>query len=598
MDEAYSFLGPKLVTLYENAVKKKTHQLPTAIVKKQNDPNKVLNDNDRNVVRGYAEMEEDLPLEPADRKRGVTEFQEDYELQLLYEENVDVEEEEDDVKKEAQPKKKRKQMKQQEAQSDEEDGDSANQPKKKQKKTKQAKTNEGKDADKSKSNSKPKTKPKKVDSKVKEVRDDEFGFDEDEDSTSQKLDPVEEYEQVLAADKLAVSDDEMDDNYDPPSEVEEKEPDYEEKKLSKKGKAKGEKEDRKPVKVEKKKKEPRPAKVLSEEELKKRELKAFRQCEERFCPLLERWQKILVASQDPDGLQKILHKLLPVVSDFSAIFIEAYDISKMLKETRNVLKAKNANLEKCSEVKEAFRESYSSKRPQLPSNLKIRKNVELGKSVSFSPVKAERKVESDESRPAPAKEEMLSLSKSNVSNSSNSGAPRKESSSEGRSLSPKPAPAKKKFSLTNLMAKARVDLEADDTKEYRSTPATSKKAIVLPAWMTHEIHDPSILEDPRALALEFLLDMASFFPSSKVNKESIARGVEAAIHRSANTKSSDWVPEYWKKVHLLVAGICGKLQPTRLFSLVMNGRFETADQLVALPDKKLIDAFEGHLIDF
>jgi hypothetical protein len=596
MEEAYSFLSPKLVTLYENALKRKTHQLPAAIVKRQNDPNKVLTDNDLNMIRGYAEMEEDLPLEPVDRKRGVTEFQEDYELELLYEEDDDIEVEKNVVEDEAQPKKKRKPMKQQDARSDE---DSANQPKKKQKKSKQAQVDEGRETDKTERSSKQKSKPKTVEisskSRVKEVGGDELDFDEDEDSTNRKLDPVEEYEQALAADKVAVSDDEMDDNYDPPSEVEEKEPIYDEKKLSKKAKAKGGKEDRKPFKVEKKKKEPKPTKVLSEEELKKRELKAFRQCEERFCPLLERWQKLLAASQDPDGLQRILNKVLPVVGDFSAIFIEAYDISNLLKETRNVLKARNANLEKCSEVKEAFRESYSSKRPQLPSNLKIRKNAEIGKSMSLSPVKAAKRTDADEPRPAPAKEEMIPLSKPNINKSNNPAA--KEASSEAHSQSPKPAPTKKKFSLTNLMAKARVDLEVDDTKDYRSTPGSFKKALVLPTWMTEDVQEPPSLEDPRALALEFLLDMAAFFPSSKVNKESIARGLETAIYKDANNKTSDWAPEYWKKVHLLVAGICGKLQPTKLYNLVMNGRFETADQLVALPDKKIIEAFEGNLID-
>lgn len=589
LDEAYSFLSPKLVTRYENAVKKKTHEIPAAVVRKRDDPNKVLNDNDLNIIRGFEEMKEDLPLEPSGRKRGVVNFQEDYE----FEENDEQEDDEDVVDDSAKPKKKRKPVKEQE----EESLDDTIKPKKKQKLGKQQQVD--KDAGKPKKSSKKNTKDQKTGvgntNEVKEVRDDEFGFDEDDVSVNQadqKMDAVKEYEQAVAADKLPESDDEMDDNYDPPSDAEEKDPDHDEDpKALKKSRAKSGKEDRKLVKIEKKEEK---IKVISEEDLKKRELKAFRSCEERFCPLLERWHKLLVASQDPESLQKLLNKLLPVVNEFSAIFIEAYDISNLLKETKNVLKAKNAKLNKCAEVKEAFRESYSSKRPRLPSGLKIRKNVEIGKSVSAS-LKAGERQETEEPRTTPAKEETGSIAKPIAHKNSNPTEPHKETSTEPRAVSPKPAPKKKKFSLTNLMRQARVEPEAEDVNG-RNTPSSLKKLIVLPSWMTEEIQEPSTLEDPRALALEFLLDMSAFFPSSKVNKGSMARAVEAAIYKDASTQSSDWVPFYWKRVHLLVASICGKLQPTSLYDLIINGRFETADQLVGLPEKTLLEAFDGDLV--
>lgn len=617
MDEAYSFLSPKLITLYEMGVKKNIHELPEAVENKRKKTDKKLTENELAAIRGYEEMKNDLPLEPAERRRGVVDFMEDYEMESDDEEDDD-DEQEDDAEDKVKPAKKRKKVKQQSTEDNDVNEKEQEVPKKSVKQKKDKKSQAVKkskvkdvhddefgfdvdddDAEEPKKSLKKKKEKKKQDAKktkVKKVRNEkEDEEDEDEDSAKKvdKMDAVEEYEQAIAAENMPNSEDERDDNYDPPSEMEEKDPDHEEPKIVKRGKAKQEKVESKVISKDKKKKQ-QETKILSEEELKQRELKAFRRCEERFCPLLERWHKLL-ASKDVDGLQSLLSKLLPLVNDFSAIFIEAFDISTLLKETKTELKSKNAKLERCSELREAFRSSYSSKRDQLPKTLKIRKNVEIGKDVPNSS-KALDKLKTDgPPTTVAAKDETRSVGKPLPRKETDPTAPRKEVSLDPRTASPKPPAKKKKFSLTNLMRQGRVESEVDGAKES-NTLGAPKKLLILPSWMTEEIQAPAALEDPRALALEFLLDMAAFFPSSKVNKDSIARSIEAAIYNEARKLSSDWIPCYWKKVHIIVAAICGKLQPTSLFNLLVTGRFDTADQLVGLPEKTFMEAFEGDIV--
>ncbi len=616
MDEAYSFVQHNLVTLYEKAVTKQIHQLPAAIEKKQQDPTKKLNEADRLVIRGYQEMKEDLTVDAASRRRGVIDFQEDFEFNenenddddLMDDDEADLVDDDNDlVDVDNKLKQKEKKTKQ---------DDTAEEPKKKKKKRHHdvkaegektiPKKKKGSHNDKTNELKQKKSKKLKKDStatqeNTKGKQDDEFDFNGDDDDSSAvkksqpAMDAVDELKHAVAADNLPDSEDEMDDNYDPPSEMEE-EPDQEEvEEIMKVGKkTKNSIADTKINKKDKKKKN-QETRLLSEDELKKRELKAFRHCEERFCPLLERWHKLL-ASSDDNNLQRLLSKLVPLVNDFSVIFIEAYDISKLLKETKNVLKLKNATLERCAELKEAFRESYSSKRDQLPKGLKIRKSIESAKEMFSSSKGLERPKTEEPPASSSAKEVASSIGKTLVRKDSNSASAPVARKEDPRTTSPKPPVTKKKFSLTNLMRQGSGKVEAEVAKERNSLGGV-KKLLILPAWMTEGIQEPSIpLEGPRALALEFLLDMAAYFPSSKVNKEGIARAVEAAIYKEASKQSSEWIPLYWRKVHNLVAAICGKIQPTNLFDLIMSGRFETADQLVGLPEKTLMDVFEGGMV--
>jgi hypothetical protein len=126
---------------------------------------------------------------------------------------------------------------------------------------------------------------------------------------------------------------------------------------------------------------------------------------------------------------------------------------------------------------------------------------------------------------------------------------------------------------------------------------TVAEPVSLPLWVTGPPTLDAPMEDPRRLALEFLLQMAGHFPDSSVHMDSFARSLESSVYHwatSAPTSDDDtWVEKYWSKIHTLVAALCGKVEKGTLQDLVLQGRFDTADKLVGLSDDMFVASFEG-----
>ena len=127
----------------------------------------------------------------------------------------------------------------------------------------------------------------------------------------------------------------------------------------------------------------------------------------------------------------------------------------------------------------------------------------------------------------------------------------------------------------------------------------------LPAWMRSDTVTEGLPElRSRLFGLEFFKEMAQYFPADKVNREAIAVALEADTFRWAKAKSKDTptdagegaaervesevMKKYWGKVRTIVAVVCGKLKPGNLFYDMMNGDFESAKDLVEMPDDKFL----------
>ena len=598
-NEYYSLLPSKSIIPYEKAKSKGMHQLPKAI-KKKFDGNKKLSKLESDVVRGYQEMEEDLLKEPSQRRRGVMEWTEQYEMLTV----KDVEQ------------------------------------------------------------------LKIADKEVLEDADDELE-EYPESAESKKiaaagvvegLMPPEAAQKPIHTDNVAQDvgsigeigeheseeEDEKDENYDAAVESDLDEDNLEveaEKDESKKKRSRLSRESSTGVAEERAKKKSKvrdkekKKKVVTEKTRKDRERKAFRKCEEDYCPLLDQWNSSL-KSQNIAQLQSMLGNVLKEVEKFSPTFIETYDVSGILKRSKSVLKEAKADLAIHHEVREAFKKAYLEKKKEIPDNFKMRKSAQFSKQapveaptyvkgnrdkVDRDPVSDRSRsvhVRSDEATPAEkeevevGKEASSDAGKPTVENKNTrvprrdcsvsslpSGNERKKVQSQTQASIP-PVGERKKFSLTSLMGQgSQKDVTANEdlasrpiAGPHRPPPGAGNKK---PLWMTEPWQGEKVLpHDQRMLALDFLSEMALFCPEEKWNQDSIARSIEAAVYyHVANLQklcpgSERWLDPYWKKVHTIVATVSGKSKPGSLLQRLLSGRFRTASDLVKLSEEEFAQEFD------
>lgn len=113
----------------------------------------------------------------------------------------------------------------------------------------------------------------------------------------------------------------------------------------------------------------------------------------------------------------------------------------------------------------------------------------------------------------------------------------------------------------------------------------------------------------RLFALEFYKGMARQFPAGMVDRESMAITLEAETRTWAMSKATKDAAHgvheggieargdslvkdlYWKKVHALVAVVCGKHTPGALLHSLKGGDFHSAKDLIDLSDDQLAKYF-------
>jgi hypothetical protein len=387
-------------------------------------------------------------------------------------------------------------------------------------------------------------------------------------------------------------------------------------------------------------KRPKGEKKAPTEEAKRRaEQRRFEMCEQKYAPLIRRWKKALM-NKDADQISRIYGELLDVVEKFTAPFIQVYDLSARMKESKKIV-----NNEQRKKLLGKLKDQYTSKSKDVPAGFVPEKATrEPGPAVAAAkpeqivqqkvstPEKVKSKKamnEEKESKPHKKKGNDGDISKPDAGPSSPhiESLDRKPDSVPSHPLNAKQSAVskldkKKKFSLGNLMRPPSVPLPEDaDTKQgsairpgesSATAPIAQTKARI---WMS-QVSDVAlrVVDGNRLVALEFLRQAAPYVPLTKgINHDAIARNLEVAIYEWASCKDhingvslssnghgnvvhglgDENTDKYWNKLHSVVAGISGKRRPGTIAKMIGDGKFEAANDLVELSDDSLYQSFQG-----
>jgi hypothetical protein len=590
MSNAYSFCAKAQIMTYEDGVKKKHDKLPPNVQKKV-DAGRKLTKAEKELVKGYEEMEADLLRQPEERT-AFEGFHEDYENDVFIRTLMTGEDSGEEL-----------------ISSDEESLSSA---------SSSSELDSGSDDDevqqrpKAKKAKKPAAKKPKTlaEPPIAPTVEEEMDFAEDEVSSDEDL----KDEEVVLSEETSESEEERDADYivNEPGLKGKKNKSSEKKEQKKKGGGK-------PPKEKKPKEGPKSNSVLARN---RKEHKLFRQNQEMFIPILEKW-KSYIMDEDASSIEGVLQEMLTLVDQMGAPFMVAYNVSPLMKDTKDLLRQKNVDMASHKKLKKMLWKSYDEKKKLVPEGFvsKMEKQVKkkIKRDESDSATKDDRKPKAKISKAKQEKRKSVESSSLDRIESTNSlpgslaqssathGTPVQRVYSQG-STSPKPSiaspirkvqakkPEKASFSLSNMINKkpsASRSSEVDVNRNSQSSQTSATKS--LPLWLTSAPTDdvaslPAEQVD-RLLALEFLQSMASYFPEEKVNRESVARSLEAAIYQWSMGQYRK-EEAYWPKVHAIVAAVCGKTKSGTLLDAIVAGEYESAMDVVTLSDDLLLHSFE------
>ena len=112
------------------------------------------------------------------------------------------------------------------------------------------------------------------------------------------------------------------------------------------------------------------------EKLKEMEQAKFEELEKKFLWLIQRWEQV-IDTQDTPKLNMILSELLTKVEEFSAPFVKAYNIPKMIKKTKLV---EGHNIETRKQLWGKMKELYEKKKESVPAGFLARKRSDAPKA--------------------------------------------------------------------------------------------------------------------------------------------------------------------------------------------------------------------------
>ena len=590
---AYSFIATSKLIDYDQGVKK-GHNTVSKVTQKNIDAGKNISSQLEQLVRGLGEMNEDLELEPSERTGRMNDiFTEEWELSD--------DSEDDQQQEEPEPKASKSRKK----------------PKEEEKKQNPIKKRKKKDIGKDE----PETKLKKKVKKEEETKDGKKVKKKTKDDPAVSKKKAELVDDI-GDDDISSHDDKDDEDIDEPETESDDGDDYLDH-----GKSKPKPEITKKIKVKEDKKPPKkravkaktkiekkPAKekkAPTQKKLKEMEQDRFEDCEKMFLPLINSW-KNAIEEKDADALNDCYVELLKSVDNFTCPFIEAYEISPLLKQSKLI--SKNPTFK---ELFKACKEVYIKKRSDTP--------------IGFQPIKTPvtedpTTLKDDSAMQEDGKPEAVENSNDKKSNDTTQepkvevasiplkkvGSLEKVNSTMRRigslenvdeqevqlqqNSTAVKVERKKKFSLSGLMRPSSNPTKAISKLNTGKATASGQlsRQQKIPEWMS-ESNTETPSDETRSFALEFLQQAAPFIPHIKhVNHDAIARALEVATYEWAFLKEgANWVRTYWEKVDDLVASISGKHGVGTLASLIAEGKFNSPDEIIRLSDDAILCSFEG-----
>jgi hypothetical protein len=378
----------------------------------------------------------------------------------------------------------------------------------------------------------------------------------------------------------------------------------------------------------------------------KAEQKQFEFCEEEFLDFLERWEKA-IEKRDSDRLLVVYDKLLSIIGNFTAPFMEVYDLNNLMKRSKTIL-----NNEKRKEVMTLFKSTYLAKKEKVPPAFKplkksereekesCRKKIQQESAEDAAKVKTPSDSTPKDGRnhghlkidftnlPHKEKEDTVDVHSQPKGTSSvsdrmgtNVDSNRRKSTGDMNTLSEsegkKEPERKKKFSLGTLM-KSTSSSQLESNGAGFAQPSTANAALSEGTSVNKEApwtagSDSAVSTIPlgkaseeRELGLAFLDQAAPFVPPAKnVDHTSVARALETATFDFAFKKTSGttstsngslsaaesnyvWIGLYWDKIHALTAALSGKGQKEgSLARMIAKGDFGSPHEVVKLSDDQL-----------
>jgi len=577
---AYSLIPTTKLIPFDEACKKGHNTIPKAI-QKALDAGKTLNASQQMFVEGLEEMMQDKEKQPEERRGYMVKHIEEFELPP---EEIPAEVDE------AKPKtKKRKSLNSK--------VEPAKKKAKKPTKVKKAKAQADQGDEPPADDTAPEPVKKKKGTLKKNKVENQMTTEEAGTSGALLVTPnpkdmaqAVDYDTIGDNDVSSHEDKDDEDLEEPPSESDEDDEDYGADPVPKKKKKKTQRKEapkKKTIKVKTKIEKTKEKRAPSQQALKRKEQRTFEQCEHKYLPLIARWKDALGKSDDT-CLNKVYGELKDVCEDFSAPFIEAYDVAPLLKKSKQQL-----DNETRREVFQLFKAVYKQKKALVPPSFKP-----ALRPVAKEPIEEDKPKEKIEVEkpPPPAEEE-----KSTPTPSKRVDSLENTPATEPVKTQAKPE-KKKKFSLGTLMRPKPI-LSKSNSKSDLSRKLSSnsldrqRPATKMPTWISKPVSE-ELTNDDRCFALEFLQQAAPFVPKGDhVNHDAIARALEAAIFQWAGgDKLGLWTNKYWDKVHELVACISGKETVGTIAKMIGEGKFQTAEEIVRLSDDSLMASFDGKTI--
>ena len=629
---AYSLVIRKNILSYEDGVKKGLEKIPKAVQKKISE-GKPLNTSQLMAKRGREEMAEDLLKAPELRRGRMPPFQELYENDS--EDEMPPEDVADSVVEETVPgpkRKKQKKMKKNVGEEEEEESKpikkrgrpkgSKNLPKVKVEDPgekdgpKKKVSKKSKKKEKEESESKP-TEVKETKEVAADVKMEDGVLSEQDRAVGDTINVKEEQKEPEAGmvgdigdDDIPSDDDKDDEDAEIASESDENDLDFDPDDIAPKSKGKTNKlkASKAPATDEPKKKRGRPPKSdkkpLDEKARIRAEKRLFKELETRFRGLICNWETAL-ESKNMEKIRRILKEMLKYVDDFSAPFIEAYDLPGLIRNTKKLFE--------CGERKELWKQMkalYLSKKDLVPNGLKLERSQMAKKPAKAPPqIKEEDKDEAVLTAETERNEADGTLAGNQPEPAVNKGSESfmKRSGSveqiepasdnlEESMTSPVKGEKKKSgpgFSLGNLFKPATKEVKTKTKAVRQSFPSSQKpQQQSFPSWLGEATLKELPADKGREFALEFLQQAAPVIPLSKhVDHDAVARSLEFAIYGWA--KESPVGDKYWNKIHDMVASISGNHKVGTLATLIGEGRFDSPDDLIKLSDDDLLSSFEG-----
>ena len=611
---------------YEKAVASKLHVLPANLQAKV-DANKKLKGGEEQAVKGYACLEEELKKNPEDRIP--QKFTEDYENILKLDDEVSLNAD-DGYNGESD-----------ELESESDSAVSAPAPAPKKKTIVREKKVVVK---KKKKEPKPVVEPPPLVTPLPMEIDDVIGEAELSEGDDNEDDAFEK--------SIDGDEDDEDLNYDEDEKVKKK--GTVSKKRSSTGKQEKQKKSQKKMSVDMEvrpkqelKKSPKKAKQPEEEidpvKQRKRERDRLRKrgmkeaSEYELC--IQRYRTVIddlaaaVKSNDSTKVVRCMNKLKKGVQELTAPFIEDFKLAQVMKAAKAIMVTEEDKHVR-KELWEEMKVLYEEKKKSVPEGWRARLTIPESKHHEVSSEKRkkrpEAKVESESRSEVsaidgnegmePANEttrnanDMESESlRLDSARSSLGGDMERIPARNGKGVKSSDAALPEVHQTPTLQKQPKKTMSlamwmnADKSKETTETPkpnnapaqdpsASTKK---IPSWLLRLRNAGHAVElsDDRQVGLEFFNEAAKLFPDT-IERDGLATVLEGAAFAWATSKAAtadDTASNvlYFEKIHSICGACAGKHQKGALVAAIMDGKYESAEEIVNLPDDVLFASFFG-----